>query len=484
MKKITSFIILILTSLLLITSCLQNKKDAKEVVILTVNDMHANLDNFPRFAYIVDSLRKIYPDMLLFSAGDNRTGFAYNDHYPEMPNLPMIKLMNKVGFDAGCLGNHEFDGNIEGLRHFVEKTDFPIVCANKDFSKIKDLDIPEYIIIENQGIKVGIVGLIETSNNGFPSAHPKNLIDISFTDALETIQDYRFLDTLCDVFVVLSHCGLNTDTVLARHFPYPDLIVGGHSHDLLSPQTFNNVMVTQSSNKLRYCALIKLTIENGKVTSKEGETIQITPSLNEDEDVKKMVERYCNNEGFKVVVGKTLKDIPNEMALGSFMADAQRWMVNADIAFQNYGGVRISNIPEGDITPGQLLDLDPFDNEIIKCDMTGKQVKDFIVISSNADKGYTYVSGLKYTMRYDPEKEPNMFYDVEVMLSNDEPLQDDRIYSVAMNSYMLAGIKFKHSGNVKETGILTIDAETAFLKAKSPIDYSDEERIIIIIEVV
>lgn len=483
MKKITFFSIIILTFLLLTTSCLNNRKDTKEVVILTVNDMHANLDNFPRFAYIVDSLREIYPDMLLFSAGDNRTGFAYNDHYPEMPNLPMIELMNKVGFDASCLGNHEFDGNIEGLRHFVESTDFPIVCANKDFSKVKDLNIPEYVIIENQGIKVGVVGLIETTKNGFPSTDPRKIIDLNFTNALETIQDYSFLDTLCDVFVVLSHCGLDQDTTLmAQQFPLPDLIVGGHTHDLLSPQTFNNVMVTQSSNKLRYCALIKLTVENGKVTSKEGETIKITPSLNEDEEVKKMVERFCDNEGFKVVVGKALKDIPNEMALGAFMTDAQRWMVNADIAFQNYGGVRISEIPEGNITIGHLLDLDPFDNEIIKCDMTGRQVKDFIVISSNADKGYTYVSGLKYKIKYSYERQHDKFYDVEVSLSNGEPLQDDRIYSVAMNSFMFAGMRFEHSGYIKETGILTMEAETAFLKSKSPVDYSDEERVTIIIE--
>lgn len=482
MKKTGLFNTILLAFILIITFCSCNKKDTKEVVILTVNDMHANLFNFPRFAYIVDSLRNIYPDMLLFSAGDNRTGYAYNDHYPDMPNLPMIELMNKVGFDVGCLGNHEFDGNIEGLRHFINDTDFPVVCANKDFSKIKNLDIPSYIIIENQGLKIGIVGLIETTNNGFPSAHPKNLIDISFSDALETIKDYQFLDTLCDVFVILSHCGFEHDTVMARQFPYCDLIVGGHSHDLVKPATYNNVMITQSAYKLKYCTLIKLTVEDGEVTSKCGKIIKITPSLNENEEVKSMVERYCNNEGFKVVVGKTEKDIKGELTLGAFMTDAQRWMVNADIAFQNYGGIRINNIPEGDISIEQILDLDPFDNEIVTCDMTGRQVRDFIVISSNADKGCTCVSGIKYKMKYDSERKQDKFYDAEVSLNNGSPIQDDKIYKVSMNSYMYSTMKFGHSGNVKETGILTMEADISYLKDKSPVNYSEDDRIIIIEE--
>ena len=61
-----------------------------ELVILSVNDIHANIDMFPKFATMVDSLRSIYPDMLLFSAGDNRTGNPVNDQYDPV-NYPMIE---------------------------------------------------------------------------------------------------------------------------------------------------------------------------------------------------------------------------------------------------------------------------------------------------------------------------------------------------------------------------------------------------------
>ena len=61
-----------------------------EIAILSVNDMHANIDQFPKFATMVDSLRAVYPDLLLFSAGDNRTGNPVNDQYDPV-NYPMIR---------------------------------------------------------------------------------------------------------------------------------------------------------------------------------------------------------------------------------------------------------------------------------------------------------------------------------------------------------------------------------------------------------
>ena len=93
------FVIVLFVSLIILDSCSPSKKmiskvqESREAVILAVNDMHAAIDNFPRLAYMVDSLRNIYPDMLLFSGGDNQTGNPVNDQHPER-GLPMIKLMN------------------------------------------------------------------------------------------------------------------------------------------------------------------------------------------------------------------------------------------------------------------------------------------------------------------------------------------------------------------------------------------------------
>ena len=129
---------------LLLVSCAPKQQ---EVVILSVNDMHSHIENMPKLAYIADSLRNLYPQLLIVSAGDNRTGNAYNDKYPEHSNLPMISLMNEIGFEASALGNHEFDDNIDGIRYFINNTKFPVICANVDFSAYPDIKMPPYVTI-------------------------------------------------------------------------------------------------------------------------------------------------------------------------------------------------------------------------------------------------------------------------------------------------------------------------------------------------
>ncbi|MBR3491835.1 MAG: metallophosphoesterase, partial [Bacteroidales bacterium] len=145
-----------------------------EVNILSVNDMHAAIDQFPKFAAMVDSLRGVYPDLLVFSAGDNRTGNPVNDQYDPV-NYPMTALMNKVGFDACTVGNHEWDAGIAILNNDIKRADFPFLCANVIIPSTVDLDIKPFVIIENQGVKLAVIGLIEIRHDGIPGSHPDNL---------------------------------------------------------------------------------------------------------------------------------------------------------------------------------------------------------------------------------------------------------------------------------------------------------------------
>lgn len=80
-----------------------NDSDAKTVTILAVNDMHAAIDMFSKFAAVVDSIRGVHPDLLLFSAGDNRTGNPANDRY-EMPGFPMVDRDSPANFFCQSMG--------------------------------------------------------------------------------------------------------------------------------------------------------------------------------------------------------------------------------------------------------------------------------------------------------------------------------------------------------------------------------------------
>ena len=232
-----------------------------EIVILSVNDMHSNIDLFPKFATLVDSLRAIYPDMLLFSAGDNRTGNPVNDQYNPV-NYPMITLMNTVGFDLSAVGNHEWDGNIVNLQNDIERADFPFICANVFIPKDVELDILPMQHFEQQGVKVGVVGLIEVRHGDIPGTHPDNVKQLSFKLPKAVLPDYKYLRSECDVVLLLSHCGFEDDMELAQANPWLDAIIGGHSHTLVDhPSETNGVLITQSGSHLKYATLLKIKVK-------------------------------------------------------------------------------------------------------------------------------------------------------------------------------------------------------------------------------
>ena len=137
--------------MLFLVACQPKPKEQKLYVVSTI-DMHANIDNFPQMAALIDSLRSVHPDLLLFGAGDNRSGNPINDRYAE-PTKPLYELMNAVGFDLSTFGNHEWDGGPLGLRQVLGWANFPFVCANVTFDDT--LQMPNhspYVIFERNGL--------------------------------------------------------------------------------------------------------------------------------------------------------------------------------------------------------------------------------------------------------------------------------------------------------------------------------------------
>ena len=180
--------------------------EKKELHILSANDMHAAIECMPRVGFVADSLRALYPNLLVLSAGDNRSGEPLNDMY-EIPAYPMVALMNIIGFNATTLGNHEFDSGQEGLAKLISMSAFPTLCANVQPDAKWNMHVKPYQVFDCGGIKVGIVGAVALGAMGIPESHPMNTTDIKFTDPLETLQQYQFLRKECDVVLFLSHLG-------------------------------------------------------------------------------------------------------------------------------------------------------------------------------------------------------------------------------------------------------------------------------------
>lgn len=478
MKKLIN--ILIISMLLVSCGGKQNADNQKELVILSINDMHGKIENMSRLAYVADSLRELYPELVIVSAGDNRTGNPYNDKFPGTPNFPMINLMNEIGFDVSALGNHEFDGNIDGIKYFVDNTKFPVICANAYFTGYPDFELPDYETItrhiDGKDIKIIMLGMIETENNGKPSSHEKNMKGVDFKPADVMIGEYLYLKDSCDVFVLVSHCGKDAEIMFANQFPEFDLIIGGHSHDLYYNQFDNGVLYTQSKSYVTYATVTKMQFKDGDIVSIEAQPIDLTKVTKVNQAIQDEVDGYYANPEFQTVLGCAKSQFDGWDALGAFMADAARYITKADIGMQNPGGVRLDSLHSGNITKADMFALDPFDNELVIVKMTGSQIEDFLNVASTADKDCTHVSGITYTIENtSADKEKPNFVNAKVYLENGKPIDPKKVYTVAINSYMAQWAEGRSKG-IEETDFTANGGETLYLKDHNPVDYKGVSR--------
>lgn len=472
MKK-TSSLLMALAIVFSLVSC--QPKETK-LYIATINDMHANIDNFPKLAYVLDSLRAVHPDMLLFSSGDNRSGNPINDRC-ELPSRPMYELMNAVGFNLSTFGNHEWDSGVEALRDLLNLANFPFVSANVSFDDSLQMPVSPYVIIERNGLKIGVLGAIQLGLNGLPDFHPDYAPGSHFIPAEEALPQYMWLRDTCNALFLLSHNGFEEDIELAQKFPQFDAIFGGHSHTLVdSTRIFNGVMVTQAMNKVKYLTFNIFTFDkDGKMIAKESQVIPISKVKNVNEKVKAMVDQYNNNETFKKVLGYNDAEINDcYECLGSLMADSHRAMADADMAFQNYGGVRFDTLGVRPITLKDLLSLDPFDNSLIVINMTGQEIIDFLGVSFFTDGGPNYCSGCTYTYSVD---ENGQMKDCQVKLDNGKPLDLKKTYKVVMNSYMASKFDFPHEDPGTDIFRTSNEAIVKYLGDNQHVNYAKAFRV-------
>ena len=224
-----------------------------ELVRLTVmhtNDMHCHLDPFPadhaeypgkgglvRIASMVNQCRKENPNLLLLDAGDMFQGTPYFNYFKG--NL-IVKVMSKMGYDAGTIGNHEFDNGMGDILSAINIANFPLISSNYDFSDtLLNGHVKTQLILEKGGVKVGIYGLgIEL--NGLVGT--LNYRKTRYLDPLTTALKMESIlknDHKCDLVICLSHLGLSyehnkiSDVTLAPQTKFTDLIVGGHTHSFL-----------------------------------------------------------------------------------------------------------------------------------------------------------------------------------------------------------------------------------------------------------
>ena len=448
----------------------------KEITILAVNDMHAALDRFPKFIALVDSMRTVYPDLLLFSAGDNRTGNPANDMHAD--SYPVITLMNRAGFNLSLIGNHEFDGDIDGLRSMVNNSNFRYICANMYAPDSLRLHIEPYKFFETDGVRIGVLGLLQLGPNGLPDSHPDKVKNITFRPIKEVANQYSWLRNQCDVYVLLVHELYKECVQLANQYPIADALISGHSHIRIdTTELHNGVLLTQSDSQLRYVTHITIQLTDGQITKKEARLLDVNAFSNIDAEVQAMVEEFNNNETLHRELTQAITDFNTKEELANMLTDAIRIETGADIAIQNPGGVRFRTFPKGPVTIHDLFRLDPCNNEIIEFTLTGQEVLRLIEAAHIAEgKQPPYVSGITYEMELDSERN---IKNLQVKLADGSRLNLQRSYKVVMNSYLSAVSQFERSDPGKSLFRTTVEVVIEYLEKQPAIDYKGVSRVII-----
>lgn len=182
---------------------------------------------------MLDDAHKDDPKMLLFDSGDFSQGSPY---YTIFRGEVEVGLMNRMGYDAATIGNHEFDCGLENMARLFRMANFPIVCANYDFTgTVVEGLVKPYVIIKRNGLKIGVFG-ISTILKGL--VDDKNFEGVKFLDPVTKAQEMADLlknEKKCDLVVCLSHLGWveedgYSDSNVFSKVSSVDLVLGGHSH--------------------------------------------------------------------------------------------------------------------------------------------------------------------------------------------------------------------------------------------------------------
>ncbi len=215
-----------------------------ELVILHTNDLHSHIDPvrsgpdagaggvIERAAYI-DSVRAAdgCRNVLLVDAGDFSQGTSY---FSILKGDVEVEVMNELGYDAVCLGNHEFDNGEDELLRRAKNAEFDILCANYDFSASElGQYVKPYTMVRKAGRKIGLIGILADVTRVVDKDIAERL---KYLEPVETVNKYAALlrEEGCGLVIVLSHLGFKdepfTDPELASLISGVDIIIGGHSH--------------------------------------------------------------------------------------------------------------------------------------------------------------------------------------------------------------------------------------------------------------
>jgi 5'-nucleotidase/UDP-sugar diphosphatase len=442
--------------------------------------------------------------VLLLDAGDINTGLPESDILKAEPD---ILAMNRMGYDAMVVGNHEFDNPMEVLRWQEKMMEFPLLAANVYDKDTRKPVFKPHTYFNFDGLQVTVVGF--TTEDTYKQGNPENISNLHFEPVIDKARELiPQMRAQCDVLIILAHIGWYPDgqhggnapgsVSLARAVDDIDVIIDGHSHEKVEPADMQNGTVIASAMEYgKYLGRMDLEYFNGQLTlkeyrlipvnlkkkvKKEGKSVRvlIEEEIPEDTELLALLTTFQEKGEAQlgVVIGsadarfigerKIVRN--NETNLGNLACWAYMDKTRADLAVMNSGGIR-ADLPAGDITYKDVLKVKPFGNSVCTVTMTGAELLEYLTVAVNKEKdtgAFAQFVGVKIAMTGDKP------IDVQVQ---GKPLVADQQYKLVIESYIASGgdgyPKVNDHPNFVDTGYLDADVLREYIANNSPLKSAD-----------
>ncbi|WP_394521051.1 bifunctional UDP-sugar hydrolase/5'-nucleotidase [Pantoea sp. SGAir0184] len=463
---------------------------------------------------------------LILSAGDVNTGVPESDVLNAEPD---IRGMNLIGYDAMALGNHEFDKPLSVLQKQQKWAKFPFLAANI-YAKGSDKRLfKPWAIFNRMGLKIAVIGL--TTTDTLRIANPQNVAQIEIRDPVKetekAVAELRASDKP-DVIIALTHMGhyddgqhgsnAPGDVELARSLPpgTVNVIVGGHSHDAVcmakenvsvadyqpgqpcQPDRQNGVWIVQAKEWGKFVGRGDFTFRNGELTLDNYQLIPVNlkhkvknldgsetwlpyqEAIAQNGAMMKLLTPYQLRAGKQLAVkvgssdsvfdGDRSKVRFEQMPLAQLILRAQMAATQADFAVISGGGIRTS-LAQGEISWRDLLQIQPFGNQVVSVTLPGKELLNYLATVANikADSG-GFAQFSNISLVADGKS-------VSAVKINGEPLQLDKTYRMATNSFNASGgdgypVIDGHAG-FRNSGLRDAEVLRSYVSQHSPLRVAD-----------
>ncbi len=488
----------------------KNQSRTTRTSIFYINDFHGKAINMERTITASNEFDRYTPteqiDKLKLSSGDIMLG------QDVATNRVAISFMKIAGITASAVGNHECD--MKSADFFNEVPNMPTKLLACNVKAGMTSKIAKYIqkscIQDVNGTKYGIIGTI-----------PSDLIsrikygkvfqdqDIQPADINETISAVqaevnKLKSQGVNKIILLSHSGYGYDKKIAQNTEGIDVILGGHSHNLIKGITNGEnllysksgepVIITQAGRDGKYFGILNLEFDKDGIITKAQNNVATTREFSRNAIARYLFEKI---KGKPEVIGKIrtappiLKnDLIEPNPLAYYGLDSMREITGADIALVGASNLR-GCVEKGDIDTGVIEEISPFKNKIIKVNYTEKEIVEALKFSAksltnrNNKPGIMYTSGLTYLIHKDGTISDLKYIDKNGNVSSidvNNP-REEKLYSTAINDYYSSGndgldmLNKYFEATERYKWDINYAIEQKIRNTKEPIDIVDDGRI-------